>query len=278
MADDDFLSRFPANMTGLEKRLRSLLLEVAEVAEMVIPKTAGGSLGRWVEHRMPDEIAFGLDELSLVTLELLGAPDAGAVPNGRPAASPADDAGAEKKPKAEKRHEKREEFFASLPEDQFTEQEEAARVALYEFMNGWTKEAHPTLQDAHSYPPLQRAKKELCGKDISFKGWLEARMGGEIMLSEIGNGNAQIGLTELGYDVLDDLRDQMQEQQMGGIPAAGGPRLGGGRARKRGSGAQRRKRMRGEGGGMPNGGGDRRDGPEAKMARRAYAPPPSRKS
>jgi len=80
---------------------------------------------------------------------------------------------------------KKEQFFASLPEDSFTPEEEDLRDTLLAFLGMWTSNDPPSLSDAGGDPEIRRARPAVLPKgcQVSLKDWIERRIGGEIELA-----------------------------------------------------------------------------------------------
>lgn len=88
-------------------------------------------------------------------------------------------------------------FFDSLPEGEFTPEEENLRAALLAFLESWEGPGSPTLSQVASDPELRECRKALLPRKsdhhqanyiVSIKEWIERRIGGEV----------EVGLDSLG--------------------------------------------------------------------------------
>lgn len=91
--------------------------------------------------------------------------------------------------------EAKEGFFAALPQDEFSSEEEALRAALLGFLDGWSGPNQPTLTDAGSEEQISRCRKALLpkGTPVSLKEWIDRRIGGEIETRASSKGQHIIG-------------------------------------------------------------------------------------
>merc|ERR1719379_3158649 len=80
---------------------------------------------------------------------------------------------------------KKEQFFASLPDDSFTPEEEDLRDTLLAFLGQWSGPEPPSLSDAGGDQEIRRARPLVLPKgcQVSLKDWIERRIGGEIELA-----------------------------------------------------------------------------------------------
>merc|ERR1719178_249128 len=88
---------------------------------------------------------------------------------------------------------KKEQFFASLPEDSFLPEEEDLRDTLLAFLGKWTGSEPPSLSDAGSDAEIRRTRPGVLPKgcQVSLKDWIERRIGGEIELAVDPRGSGQ---------------------------------------------------------------------------------------
>jgi hypothetical protein len=93
---------------------------------------------------------------------------------------------------------KKEEFFASLPEDSFNPEEEDLRDTLLAFIGNWKGNDPPSLTAASGDAEIRRARSLVLPKNsqVSLKDWIERRIGGEIEMAmdPRGSGNWLFGL------------------------------------------------------------------------------------
>lgn len=197
VSPDDFFAGLPDDsLTDAESELRLLLLDFVEakagstalisdaLKDAAILKAQvhllprGVTLDQWVNHRIGGEIK--IDKDSRGKLVMLN-----------PAAEPA--------PKISQgsTSDKKEQFFASLPDDSFTPEEEELRDTLLAFVGMWTGEGSPTLSAAGREPEIAAAQKQLLPKGamVSLRDWIERRIGGELeTVMEPGSGLWYFGL------------------------------------------------------------------------------------
>lgn len=78
--------------------------------------------------------------------------------------------------------EEKEAFFAALPEDEFSAEEESLRAVFLDFLERWTGEGPPSIQDAASEEEFIKARRALLPKTcpVSLKEWIDKRIGGEL--------------------------------------------------------------------------------------------------
>merc|ERR1719357_2454038 len=91
---------------------------------------------------------------------------------------------------APSRPEGREAFFAGLPKDDFTPDEERLREALLDFLYKWKergvgKGEPPSLSHAGGDADVRASRAAVLppGTPVSLKDWIEHRMGGEIEMT-----------------------------------------------------------------------------------------------
>jgi len=88
---------------------------------------------------------------------------------------------------------KKEAFFATLPDDSFTQEEEDLRDTLLAFIGSWQNAESPSLSDAGGDVEIRRARPAVLPKgcQVSLKDWIERRIGGEIELAMDPSGSGQ---------------------------------------------------------------------------------------
>lgn len=159
----------------------------------------GVKLGEWIERRIGAEIELknvddGQQEVVL-TGEGPEDPDAPSGARGcKPAGGGAQHAAYfEEKSRAQ---EAKEAFFASLPEDAFSSEEEDLRGALLDFLDNWTEDHPAKVTDAATTPGIAQARRAVLprGCPVSLKEWIDRRIGGEIETRPGPNGLAICGL------------------------------------------------------------------------------------
>jgi len=89
---------------------------------------------------------------------------------------------------AAQREEKREAFFAALPADGFSREEQALRRALLQYLDSG-RDHKPTLSGAGSDPHVRQAREAVVPKScgVTFRQWVDRRVGGEIETWEANN-------------------------------------------------------------------------------------------
>jgi hypothetical protein len=194
---DDFFAGLPDDsLTDAEAELRVLLLDFVElkggaaallsealkdpniqrVQQDLLPPEV--TLRQWVNQRIGGEIK--IDKNKKGQLVMMN-------PAAEPAAPMSQGSAADKK----------EQFFASLPDDSFAPEEEELRDTLLAFLGMWTGEGSPTLSAAGREPEIAAAQKQLLPKGamVSLRDWIERRIGGEIeTMMERGSGLWYFGL------------------------------------------------------------------------------------
>jgi len=78
--------------------------------------------------------------------------------------------------------EEKEDFFASLPGDEFSPGEESLRAALLYFLDRWTSSSPPSGDDCSNQEEISKARRMVLprGCPVSLKEWIDRRIGGEI--------------------------------------------------------------------------------------------------
>lgn len=80
----------------------------------------------------------------------------------------------------DQREQQTEDFFASLPDDDFTQQEEDMRSVLLDFLSAWKEREPPSLSTAGSDDRVRIARAALLPRCSSLTQWIRRRVGGEI--------------------------------------------------------------------------------------------------
>merc|ERR1712048_177998 len=83
-----------------------------------------------------------------------------------------------------------EEFFASLPQDEFSKEEEALRDALLAFLRKWPQSKPPTVLQVKRDPMVAKSIRPLLppGCPVPLQDWVDKRIGGEV---QVGGGPAE---------------------------------------------------------------------------------------
>jgi len=78
--------------------------------------------------------------------------------------------------------EEKDAFFATLPEDEFSVDEDNLRVAILDFLSRWEGGSPPSVADTQHDEEILQARVTLLPKGcpVSFKEWIDRRIGGEI--------------------------------------------------------------------------------------------------
>jgi len=80
-----------------------------------------------------------------------------------------------------------ENFFASLPEDELTDEEEVLRMAVFEFLQNWTGSEPAKFADLGQGKAIQQCKKALLPESVPFKEWIGRRLGEDIQIENASN-------------------------------------------------------------------------------------------
>jgi hypothetical protein len=88
---------------------------------------------------------------------------------------------------------KKEQFFAQLPDDSFNPEEEELRDTLLAFIGNWKSPDPPSLSAAGGDADIRKARAAALPKgcQVSLKDWIERRIGGEIELAMDPRGSGQ---------------------------------------------------------------------------------------
>lgn len=78
--------------------------------------------------------------------------------------------------------EAKERFWATLPDDEFSDAEDNLRAALLDFLEQWTGENPPTVGDLSQSEEVGAARREVIPKGcpVGIRDWIDRRIGGEI--------------------------------------------------------------------------------------------------
>ncbi|CAE8725425.1 unnamed protein product [Polarella glacialis] len=169
-----FLAKLPSDsFKPEEENLREVLVSALERGSLLLSqvklnaKIIGAtkaflpgsvSIEDWIERRIGAEVSLVTNEQGQRVCVLNG--------------SPAED-------------DTREAFFASLPRDSFSREEERLRLAIFDFLAAWSSQELATLAHAGGDRNVQDARKALLGpgdRVVSMREWVERRIGGELSL------------------------------------------------------------------------------------------------
>mmetsp|Transcript_76694 Transcript_76694/g.237516 ORF Transcript_76694/g.237516 Transcript_76694/m.237516 type:complete len:324 (+) Transcript_76694:787-1758(+) len=147
----------------------------------LLPPTV--ALQAWIEHRIGGEVQTRphANGQLMICLRRRGRRGAGGGVGGGADEAPSRENEGERVPAAERR----EAFFAELPTDSFTPEEEALRQALLAFLGRWEDADPPTLSNAGGDRAVHDARTAFLPKGCgaSLKEWIDRRIGGEIETS-----------------------------------------------------------------------------------------------
>mmetsp|Transcript_3558 Transcript_3558/g.8907 ORF Transcript_3558/g.8907 Transcript_3558/m.8907 type:complete len:452 (+) Transcript_3558:72-1427(+) len=165
---------------GKRGRAQTLLVDMATDKEVQRLKTGllptKVTLREWIERRIGGELECCKLEGGKIEVFLKSNGPANGSRGSQAAAARPESS--EDKGRSE---EKKEAFFANLPDDEFSPAEEALRDALLNFLASWKKPDPPTLSEAGPTPAVAGAKKSLLGSSgVSMKEWIDRRIGGEV--------------------------------------------------------------------------------------------------
>jgi len=144
-------------------------------SEVVLAKQAllptGITLTRWIKERVGDEFEFGMTEWHTEHFQRFGQLDMADV----------------RRPE-KKENQETAEFFASLPEDSLTPEEDELRSAICDFLDSWPHAYPPSVSDACkndlNVPPSSNrviaARRLALPAKVKLGQWMEERIGGEI--------------------------------------------------------------------------------------------------
>lgn len=182
-----FLSRLPGDsFFPEEEQLRDAIIQavssrpvplpqlkkdrrIISVVKAFIPDAVG--LEDWMERRIGGEVAV-LRDGPQIMVSL-----AGAEPPSQP-------------------QESKEAFFARLPKSHFLPEEERMRLAIFDFLAGWSSQELATLSHAGGDERVKEARRVfLDHTPVKLKDWVEHRIGAEIALKRNSKGQEEIHLS-----------------------------------------------------------------------------------
>lgn len=194
---EDFFGRLPAEEhSDAEAQLRLAILDYmqvqgrdADVQMAEITKDRRVSQCRlallpnevqirtWIDRRIGGEVETWKDEKGRVLLRMR--------PGGQVDGEPGPDKEVQK-----------EQFFASLPQDGFTPDEERLREALLEFLGMWQGKEPPTLSQAGGEARIKKCRAKVLPKSVpvTLRDWIDRRIGGEVEMVEGPSGQWHFGL------------------------------------------------------------------------------------
>jgi len=144
--------------------------------ELLPPKVR---LADWIERRIGGEVVLRAlrDGLHEIYLRSEGSPPT--VPPDGPPEPPDPVVVRNLPPPADPA---KEEFFGSLPTDEFSPAEESVREALLNFLEAWSGPNPPNIADASADDTVAACRRDLLPKGcgVSLKEWMDRRIGGEI--------------------------------------------------------------------------------------------------
>lgn len=220
-----FLSRLPADQFLQEEEdLREAIVSACEKAPETLAQVkrlpsvlkctkvllpAAIKLEDWIERRIGAEVAVETDAAGQRVCRLMGS---------------------EPLPRQESRNREKdrsEEFFRMLPKDSFLPEEEKLRMAIFDFLAGWSAQELATLQRCAQNPAVAEAKRGMFASHaVNFKDWIERRIGGELILrpDPAGRGELEIHLTPAARPVVAERVALLQARKPPGIwPAPARP-------------------------------------------------------
>lgn len=220
-----FLNRLPADQFLQEEEdLREAIVSACEEAPETLAQVkrlpsvlkctkvllpAAIKLEDWIERRIGAEVAVESDANGQRVCRLMGS---------------------EPLPRQESRNREKdrsEEFFRMLPKDSFLPEEEKLRMAIFDFLAGWSAQELATLQHCAQHPAVAEAKRGMFASHaVNFKDWIERRIGGELILrpDPAGRGELEIHLTPAARPVVAERVALLQARKPPGLwPAPGRP-------------------------------------------------------
>jgi len=143
--------------------------EIVRLQQSLLPQEV--PLRQWINRRIGGEVKIDKDSKGQLVLMKTDA-----TPASRP------DAG-----------DKKDDLFATLPDDCFLPEEEELRDTLLAFIGNWKGDQPPSLSAAGGDADIRRARAAVLPKgcQVSLKDWIERRIGGEIELAMDPRGSGQ---------------------------------------------------------------------------------------
>mmetsp|Transcript_50850 Transcript_50850/g.145311 ORF Transcript_50850/g.145311 Transcript_50850/m.145311 type:complete len:538 (-) Transcript_50850:93-1706(-) len=191
---EEFFVKLPNDVhTDAEAELRQAILEhlegheapvqlseackdrkIAQCRSALLPPEV--PLRLWIDRRVGGEVATSKDELGRYVLQIRG--------TGKAEGDPGPD-----------REALKEQFFAELPPDGFTPDEEQLREALLEFLGLWKAKEPPTLSHAGGDAKVKKCRAKVLPKTtpVTLRDWIDKRIGGEIEMFEAPSGQLHFG-------------------------------------------------------------------------------------
>eukprot|EP00929_Paragymnodinium_shiwhaense_P108318 TRINITY_DN74639_c0_g1_i1.p1 TRINITY_DN74639_c0_g1~~TRINITY_DN74639_c0_g1_i1.p1 ORF type:complete len:661 (-),score=168.10 TRINITY_DN74639_c0_g1_i1:71-2053(-) len=198
-----FFSHLPRNqLSSLEMQLQQHLCAAAVVADQLFPASGSVSLQEWAEHRIPGQLTLRANSQGKVVLSLskngaAKAPDAPLPPPPNMTPPPSDPAAPNRQvpkppPPASRPVQDKEAFFAGLPGDCFTAEEQKLREALTQCLS-----RGPLLLGKASQSVQQHLYRLLPqGSAVSLGEWIERRIGEEVIIQADSNGKSMCKLAD----------------------------------------------------------------------------------
>jgi len=169
--------------------------QVAAAANSFLPRTV--QLADWVERRIGAEVTVTSDQPGAFFFGLVGA---GA------AAGPPPASGAARGPPlaavAPAREDRREDFFAGLPQDDFSPEEAQLRSAIFDFLASWKSQELASISHMGMDEGVQRARSALLPQWVTLRQWIERRIGGEVELRKDSKGEYVVHLTQAALAIV----------------------------------------------------------------------------
>jgi len=158
----------------------------------------------WIDRRIGGEVATHKDDKGRFVISL----------QNRPFEEP-----------APKKQITKEQFFADLPDDGFTPEEETLREAVLNFLSAHRGADNPhTLSDCANDAEVKTGRTALIprGIPVSLKEWVERRIGGEVEFHEVGSNQWAVGLLgTLDKALLDSKKRRAEDRGGSNAPSKG---------------------------------------------------------
>jgi hypothetical protein len=104
-------------------------------------------------------------------------------------------------------------FFASLPADSFSQEEETLRLAIFDFLALWRSKDLATLAHAEANKGVQSARDAFLPQVVPLKEWMEARIGGEVSLETNGKVQDAIKLDVAARKIVTDRYKELEAKR-----------------------------------------------------------------